>query len=208
MRLHQSAHPWLGATPFPPAGARHHISVWRRPASPRAPLQLALPRRARPPAAGRRAALAPGRRRCSCTSGELTRRRDRPQAAARLPSAQVSFFFAADFSSANLARRRQIPRKLRSQLRGKRALRAQATARFLRNLARVCLKISLNLKGGSVYRSQPLAMRIVGSFTPNSAAAERVFLLLKSMFGDEQMSALADMIQAALMLKYNQRMVD
>ena len=56
-------------------------------------------------------------------------------------------------------------------------------------------------------RRWALAMRIVGSFTPNSAAAERVFSLLKSMFGDEQMWALADMIQAALMLKYNQRNV-
>ena len=45
-------------------------------------------------------------------------------------------------------------------------------------------------------------MRIVGSFTPNSAAAERVFSLLKNMYGDQQMTALADMIQAALMLKY------
>ena len=44
-------------------------------------------------------------------------------------------------------------------------------------------------------------MQIVGSFTPNSAAAERVFSLLKLMFGDTQMSALADMIQTALMLK-------
>ena len=52
-----------------------------------------------------------------------------------------------------------------------------------------------------------LAMRIVGSFSPNSAVAERVFSLLKSMYGDEQMSALADMIQTALMLKYNQRAV-
>ena len=52
-------------------------------------------------------------------------------------------------------------------------------------------------------------MQIVGSFTPNSAAAERVFSLLKLMFGDTQMSALADMIQAgpALMLKYNKRKV-
>ena len=56
-------------------------------------------------------------------------------------------------------------------------------------------------------------MQIVGSFTPISAAAERVFWLfslLKLMFGDmQQMSALADMIQAALMLKckYNQRKV-
>ena len=39
------------------------------------------------------------------------------------------------------------------------------------------------------------------------SAAERVFSLLKSMFGDMQMSALADMIQAALMLKYNGRKV-
>ena len=49
-------------------------------------------------------------------------------------------------------------------------------------------------------------MQIVGSFTPNSAAAERVFSMLKLMFGDTQMSALADMIQAALMLRYNKRM--
>ena len=50
-------------------------------------------------------------------------------------------------------------------------------------------------------------MRTVGSFTPNSAAAERVFSLLKGMFGDQQMTALANMIQAALMLKYNHRRV-
>ena len=50
-------------------------------------------------------------------------------------------------------------------------------------------------------------MRIVGSFSPNSASAERVFSLLKCMFGEQQMSALANMIQAALMLKYNQRQV-
>ena len=51
------------------------------------------------------------------------------------------------------------------------------------------------------------AMKIVGSFTPNSAAAERVFSLLKLMFGNTQMSALMDMIQAALMLRYNKRQV-
>ena len=48
-------------------------------------------------------------------------------------------------------------------------------------------------------------MRIVGAFTPSSAAAERVFSLLKSMWGDTQLSALADMLQASLMLKYNKR---
>ena len=41
------------------------------------------------------------------------------------------------------------------------------------------------------------AMQIVGSFTPNSAAAERVFSRLKLMFGDLQMTALSDYIQAA-----------
>ena len=50
-------------------------------------------------------------------------------------------------------------------------------------------------------------MQIVGSFTPNSAAAERVFSLLKLIFADLQMSALADMIQSALMLRYNGRKV-
>jgi len=165
MRLHQSAHPWLGATPFPPAGARHHISVWRRPASPRAPLQLALPRRARPPAAGRRAALAPGRRRCSCTSGELTRRRDRPQAAARLPSAQVSFFS------------RQIsPRQIwlgagrfRANFSPNSATNARCArasyGRFLRNVARVCLKLAQPQRG-SVYRSQPLAIAMKLWYAP------------------------------------------
>ena len=43
--------------------------------------------------------------------------------------------------------------------------------------------------------------------TPNSAAAERVFSMLKLMFGDAQMSALMDMIQAALMLKYKGRKI-
>ena len=47
----------------------------------------------------------------------------------------------------------------------------------------------------------------MGSWTPNSAAAERVFSLLKAMFGETQMSALQDMIESALMLKYNKRKV-
>ena len=42
---------------------------------------------------------------------------------------------------------------------------------------------------------------------PNSASCERVFALLKNMFGEEQMSTLADYIQAALMLRYNKRVV-
>ena len=60
---------------------------------------------------------------------------------------------------------------------------------------------------GSDFPTWALAMRIVGSLTPNSAAAERVFSLLKLMFGEVQMSSLADMIQAALMLRYNGRKV-
>ena len=51
------------------------------------------------------------------------------------------------------------------------------------------------------------AARIVFSFTPNSAAAERVFSLLKLFFGHLQMSALADIIQSSLMLHYNKRVV-
>ena len=59
----------------------------------------------------------------------------------------------------------------------------------------------------SQFPTWALAMRIVGSWTPNSAAAERVFSLLKAMFGDEQLSALVDMIETALALKYNERKV-
>ena len=45
------------------------------------------------------------------------------------------------------------------------------------------------------------------SLPTNSASCERVFSLLKVMFGEQQMSALADYIKAALMLRYNQRRV-
>ena len=52
------------------------------------------------------------------------------------------------------------------------------------------------------------AARIVFAFSPNSAAAERIFSLLKVMFGDQQMTALvADIIETALMLRYNKRVV-
>ena len=43
--------------------------------------------------------------------------------------------------------------------------------------------------------------------SPNSACCERVFALLKNMFGEQQMQALADYVQAALMLRYNGRVV-
>ena len=47
------------------------------------------------------------------------------------------------------------------------------------------------------------------AISSSSASCERVFALLKTLFGDEQMSALhvADYIHAALMLNYNNRNV-
>ena len=69
------------------------------------------------------------------------------------------------------------------------------------------LVLSFWANHGKEFPTWAHAMQIVGSFTPNSAAAERVFSMLKLMFGDTQMSALADMIQAALMLRYNKRKV-
>ena len=48
----------------------------------------------------------------------------------------------------------------------------------------------------------PHDLQIVGSFTPNSAAAERVFSMLKQLFGDMQRTVLADTTQAALVLTY------
>ena len=51
------------------------------------------------------------------------------------------------------------------------------------------------------------AAKIVFAIPPSSAASERVFSLLKAMFGEAQDSNLADVIQAALMLRYNTRSV-
>jgi len=60
---------------------------------------------------------------------------------------------------------------------------------------------------GSKFPAWADAAQIIFAFTPNSAAAERVFSLLKSMFGDQQMQTLADIIQTALMLRVNKRTV-
>ena len=60
---------------------------------------------------------------------------------------------------------------------------------------------------GSKFPASAKAAQMFFAFTPNSAAAERVFSLLKSMFGDQQMETLADIIQTALMLRVNQRSV-
>ena len=51
------------------------------------------------------------------------------------------------------------------------------------------------------------AAQVAFAISPNSAASERIFAMVKNMFGDEQMSSLADMIQAALMLRYNKRIL-
>ena len=51
------------------------------------------------------------------------------------------------------------------------------------------------------------AARIVFAFTSSSAASERVFSLVDSMFGPERKSSLADQLQGSVMLKYNNRQV-
>ena len=52
-----------------------------------------------------------------------------------------------------------------------------------------------------------LSARIVFAISPSSASCGRVFALLKHLFGDEQMSTLADCIRAALWLAHNKRVV-
>jgi hypothetical protein len=47
------------------------------------------------------------------------------------------------------------------------------------------------------------ASLIAFSFTPSSAAAERVFSLLKTLFGPNQDMALADFVQGSIMVRYN-----
>jgi hypothetical protein len=60
--------------------------------------------------------------------------------------------------------------------------------------------------GGS-FPTWSLAARMVFALSPNSASCERVFSLLKSMFSEQQLSVLGDYIRAAIMLKYNKRVV-
>ena len=51
------------------------------------------------------------------------------------------------------------------------------------------------------------AARIIFAMAPSSAASERVFSLVKNMFGKDQLAAMADFIQGSLMLRYNKRRV-
>ena len=60
---------------------------------------------------------------------------------------------------------------------------------------------------GSLFPAWALAARVVFAISPNSASCERVFALLKNLFGDMQMRALADYVEASLMLNYNDRNV-
>ena len=60
---------------------------------------------------------------------------------------------------------------------------------------------------GTSFPAWALAARVVFVISPNSASCERVFALLKNLFGDAAMSALADHLQAGLMLNYKQRQV-
>ena len=48
---------------------------------------------------------------------------------------------------------------------------------------------------------------MVFALTSTSASCERVFSLVERMFGRDQESALADQIQAGVMLRYNKRSV-
>ena len=45
------------------------------------------------------------------------------------------------------------------------------------------------------------------ALAPNSASCERVFSILERMFGEELDSSLADRIEAAVMLSFNNRRV-
>jgi hypothetical protein len=60
---------------------------------------------------------------------------------------------------------------------------------------------------GTSFPSWAKAARIAFALSPNSASCERVFALLKETFGEDQLSALADQLRAALMLAYNKRRV-
>lgn len=51
------------------------------------------------------------------------------------------------------------------------------------------------------------AARILFAMSPNSASCERVFALLQSMYGEQQDAALADHLQASLMMRYNGRSI-
>jgi hypothetical protein len=60
---------------------------------------------------------------------------------------------------------------------------------------------------GRAFPAWAHAARVAFALSPNSAACERVFALVKTMYGDQQLLALADHLAAALMLRSNDRRV-
>jgi hypothetical protein len=60
---------------------------------------------------------------------------------------------------------------------------------------------------GSMFKAWSRAARIVFAISPNSASCERVFALLKRMYDEDQISTLADDLEASLMLAYNRRRI-
>ena len=60
-------------------------------------------------------------------------------------------------------------------------------------------------KNHSKFPTWATAARITFALSPNSAASERVFSLLKLFFGEQQDASLSDAIQASLMLAFNER---
>ena len=84
---------------------------------------------------------------------------------------------------------------LQKDLTGKRAHAARDVA--ARGAARAIVRLDVHLSG----------VHCLFALSPNSASCERVFSLVKTMFGEKQMSALADYIRAALMLKFNKRVI-
>ena len=51
-----------------------------------------------------------------------------------------------------------------------------------------------------------IGARIIFALSPNSAAAERIFSLMKLMFDTNQTKALADILQSSMMLRYHKRL--
>ena len=60
---------------------------------------------------------------------------------------------------------------------------------------------------GKMWTAWAIAARVAFAISPSSAACERVFALIKKLFGEQQLSTLADILEAALMLRFNGRCV-
>ena len=74
----------------------------------------------------------------------------------------------------------------------------------VREFTRVVLLFYKN--HGKEFPAWAKGARIIFALSCSSAPSERVFSLMKLMFGEQQLSALADFLQAALMLRFNKRL--